>query len=117
LEYLKEKRIFAQMQLTDSVHNAEIKYVDFNSVHAGKGKALEYLAKKFNYAMEDTYCFGDSLNDVPMLLKAGTGILVKNSQKDLVNWFKKLSNQEKKNLIFSDQEHAYSLLWQLKQII
>ena len=42
-----------------------------------KGNALKTLAGLLNIAIEDTIAFGDGINDIPMLIAAGTGVAIK----------------------------------------
>ena len=70
------------------------RYVEFLSKRAGKGYVIEYLCKMNCVNIEDSLGFGDSLNDLQMLLTCGKGFMVANSQDGLVDWFK----NEKNNL-------------------
>jgi len=47
-----------------------------------KGTALEALAQEMNLVPSDFLAIGDSLNDIPMLLKAGIGVTVANAHPD-----------------------------------
>jgi len=44
-----------------------------------KGNAVQFLMKALNLPMSDTYCFGDSSNDIEMLRMAGTGVAMGNA--------------------------------------
>ena len=48
-----------------------------------KGTAVEFLAKHFNVPIEKTIAVGDQQNDIPMIIKAGLGIAVKNADEEL----------------------------------
>lgn len=44
-----------------------------------KGEALRFLAAHYNIPIENTVAIGDNLNDLPMILAAGTGVAVENA--------------------------------------
>ena len=44
-----------------------------------KGEALKFLAEHYNIPIENTVAVGDNLNDLPMILAAGTGVAVENA--------------------------------------
>lgn len=46
---------------------------------ADKGKALETLIRYFGINKEQTISFGDSINDIPMLIASGTGVAMGNA--------------------------------------
>lgn len=50
--------------------------VFFEMVRKGQDKAsaIRWLCEKHGVAKEDTYAFGDSQNDLPMLRAVGTGV-------------------------------------------
>ena len=45
-----------------------------------KGTAIEVVRKHLGIAKEDTFCFGDSVNDLDMLHAVGTGIVMGNGE-------------------------------------
>lgn len=90
----------------------EHRYVDFLSQYTGKGVACEYICQKVNFPIEQAVGFGDSMNDVEMLEMCGKAVMVRNSQMDLVVWFRRL--MEGKNIVFSDKCNAWALLEELK---
>lgn len=53
-----------------------------------KGAALKFIAQKYSIPIEKTVAIGDNLNDLPMILAAGTGVAVKNA----VEEFKKYAD-------------------------
>ena len=53
-------------------------YLEFNPLNATKGKALEIVSSLQNITLRDVVAFGDSLNDLSMLQRAGTGVMVSN---------------------------------------
>ena len=93
------------------------RYVEFLSKNAGKGYVVEYLCKLNNVKIEDSLGFGDSLNDVQMLLTCGKGFMVANSQDGLVEWYKNDENKLKSSkLKFSDKSYAWVLLDEMKKL-
>lgn len=50
---------------------------------AGKGQALEELAKRLNISLENVMCFGDSYNDESMMRSAGLSVCMSNGKEDL----------------------------------
>ena len=93
------------------------RYVEFLSKNAGKGYVVEYLCKLNNVKIEDSLAFGDSLNDVQMLLTCGKGFMVANSQDGLVEWYKNDENKLKSSkLKFSDKSYAWVLLDEMKKL-
>lgn len=93
------------------------RYVEFLSKRAGKGYVIEYLCKMNGVRIEDSLGFGDSLNDVQMLLNCGKGFMVANSQDGLVEWFKNEKNNLKNsNIKFCDKSYAWVLLDEIKKL-
>jgi len=58
-------------------------YLEFNPVNASKGNALLFLSAKLGFQCENVIAFGDSLNDISMLQKAGRAVTVANGWKDV----------------------------------
>ena len=58
-------------------------FLEFNPIRAAKGIALQRAAEHFGFCMERTAAFGDSLNDLSMLLAAGFGYAVANAREDV----------------------------------
>lgn len=53
--------------------------VEVTRADATKGTALLWLCERLGVSPEDTVAFGDSTNDVPMLLVAGDGVAMANA--------------------------------------
>lgn len=53
--------------------------LELNATGADKGSALRFLAKHLGLDEQDTYAFGDSINDTAMIQKAGTGVAMGNA--------------------------------------
>lgn len=58
-------------------------FLECNPLRANKGNALRWCAGHFGFTMDELIAFGDSLNDVPMLEAAGTGVAVANAREDV----------------------------------
>lgn len=55
-------------------------YLEFVHKDVSKGNALEATAKEAGVDLKDTIAIGDSDNDLPMILKAGLGVAMKNGE-------------------------------------
>ena len=58
--------------------------IEINSAQAGKGKALRKLTEILGLSPDETVAFGDGLNDVEMLLEAGRGCAMANSDETVI---------------------------------
>ena len=58
-------------------------FLEVNPLRATKGNALKWCAERFGFSMVNVMAFGDSLNDLSMLLAAGHGIAVANAREDV----------------------------------
>lgn len=61
------------------------RFVDILPERADKGTSLRFLSECL-LQIEKTVAFGDSMNDVDMLVEAKQGVIVANAQKDLKCW-------------------------------
>ena len=53
-----------------------------------KGSSLNYVCKTYlKCSPQDVIAFGDSMNDCDMLDIVGKGVIVKNGQPDILNWY------------------------------
>ena len=76
LVWLKKfPEMFPDLTVTSSVVNN----IEFSHSDANKGAALLTLASLLNIPREQTMAFGDDLNDLPMIRKAGIGVAMKNA--------------------------------------
>ena len=58
-------------------------FLEVNPLRATKGNAIAWCAARFGFAMERVMAFGDSLNDLSMLLAVGHGVAVRNAREDV----------------------------------
>ena len=79
---LEQVKKFAKDLLGDTVnlfYSSET-YMEFVINGVDKGSALEATAKEAGVDLMDTIAIGDSDNDLPMILRAGLGIAMKNGE-------------------------------------
>ena len=57
--------------------------VEIADINYSKGKALTFLAQRYNIPIKQTIAIGDSLNDLTMIIAAGKGIAVGNASEAL----------------------------------
>ena len=57
--------------------------VEITSFGCNKGGALEFLSQYYQIPLDKTAAIGDNYNDIPMILKAGIGIAVKNGVEEI----------------------------------
>lgn len=63
------------------------RFIDILPERADKGTSLRFLCKRvLQYDKQFSVAFGDSANDIEMLIEAGRGFAVSNSQPDLLYW-------------------------------
>lgn len=65
-QYFKQK-YGKQLQVVDAGNG----FLDFNPLTSGKGPALEIVARKLGFSIQESMAFGDSENDMSMLETAG----------------------------------------------
>lgn len=58
-------------------------FLEVNPPRATKGNALRWCAGHLGFSMAHLLAFGDSLNDLSMLLAAGHGVAVENAREDV----------------------------------
>jgi HAD superfamily hydrolase (TIGR01484 family) len=61
-----------------------MRIVEISAPGIHKGRGLERVAERLNLDLRNSIAFGDALNDVPMLRRAGLGIAVANAQPDVL---------------------------------
>ena len=79
---LEQVKAFAEELLGDTVnlfYSSET-YLEFVISGVDKGSALEATAKEAGVELADVIAIGDGDNDLPMILKAGLGVAMKNGE-------------------------------------
>lgn len=112
IKRLDEQNIFISVFYSGSSNK---KMVDVHSRRAGKGNASLYLMNKLQFKKEESFGFGDSNNDLDLIKKCGKGVLVGNSQKDLIEYYSNNKNFEE-NIVISEFNYAKALLEEVKTI-
>ena len=84
MEYLR--KIKEEINLDDkfSISFSSFRYLELNPLGIDKGLGLQKLCEYLNIDIKDTIAVGDNLNDLLMIQKAGLGVGVKNSIKDII---------------------------------
>ena len=73
-------RRFPETEVTSSIWNN----IEINDKSANKGEALLRLAAYLGCGAAETVAFGDGLNDLSMIRKAGIGVAMANSHPDVL---------------------------------
>lgn len=58
-------------------------FLEFTKKEATKGRALEFLAKKWNIEINEIIAIGDNFNDLSMIEYAGLGVCMENGEEDV----------------------------------
>lgn len=66
------------------VHNTGIVYLDINSKNVSKYEALLWIIDKEKLSKDDLVAFGDSNNDIQMIIGAKIGIAMANANKEII---------------------------------
>ena len=84
-------------------------FLEVNPLKATKGNALQWCAARLSFPLERLLAFGDSLNDLSMLLSAGRGVAVSNARADVKTRVPAVcrSNQED-GVAHYIEEHVFS---------
>ncbi|KAF8063648.1 SPP1 [Scenedesmus sp. PABB004] len=99
----------------------EWRYVDCISAHAGKGRAMAYLAARYGIALEDAVAAGDSGNDLLMLAALPEGphpaIVMSNSHPEVWDWLARCTPEERAWIYTPKAERGAGLVEGLKAIV
>ncbi|MCW3093600.1 MAG: family hydrolase [Ferruginibacter sp.] len=75
--FFRQKQDELQVKISGSI------WLDLSHLLANKGTAIEVLQKKFGISFEETMVFGDYLNDLEMIQKAGFSYAMENAHPDI----------------------------------
>ena len=78
-EFLKPELVLGLWSLFGN----EREFADIYQSSTSKGTAVEFVMKHHNLPISDSYCFGDSSNDIEMVRAAGTGVAMGNASPSL----------------------------------
>lgn len=67
--------IFPDLVVTSSITNN----IEFNAKNANKGEALRFLCRHLGLDVSESMSFGDSSNDLSMIVAAGVGVAMANA--------------------------------------
>lgn len=60
-------------------------YLEFSPKGVNKSSGVKFLMKKYNIDQLNIYCFGDSINDLPMIKWCANSVAMGNSKEELKN--------------------------------
>ena len=79
--YLKEmQETFPEYAISYALLNN----IEVNAPEANKGNALHFLCAYLHVAREESLAFGDGINDMTMILEAGTGVAMANAESSVL---------------------------------
>ncbi|UOQ48883.1 Cof-type HAD-IIB family hydrolase [Gracilibacillus caseinilyticus] len=94
----KEKIIKTISSWNDiEVSNSSPTNIEVNAVGVNKAAAIEVVCKKIGITMSQVMAMGDSLNDIKMIMEAGTGVAMGNAQdevKQAADWVTEANHQD-----------------------
>ncbi len=73
-------KLFPDLVVTSSIANN----IELNAPKANKGEALRFLCRHLGLDVSESMSFGDSSNDLSMILAAGVGVAMANAGPDLL---------------------------------
>ncbi|MGN8645167.1 Cof-type HAD-IIB family hydrolase [Gracilibacillus sp. HCP3S3_G5_1] len=96
-EYYKNKKIFQVLLFNEEIEQQiyeetfqQLRFVRWHQVscdvmpqNGSKAKGIEKFIEALNLSWEDTYAFGDGLNDLEMIAKVHTGVAMGNSVQEV----------------------------------
>ena len=74
-------KLFPDMAVSSSITNN----IEFNAKNANKGQALRFLCRHLGLDVSESMSFGDSGNDLSMILAAGVGVAMANADPALLS--------------------------------
>ena len=73
--------LFPDLVVTSSITNN----IEFNAKNANKGEALRFLCRHLGLDVSESMSFGDSSNDLSMIIAAGVGVAMANADRALLD--------------------------------
>ena len=67
-----------------AISYALLNNIEVNAPEANKGNALHFLCAYLHVAREESLAFGDGINDMTMILEAGTGVAMANAESSVL---------------------------------
>ncbi|MBQ1482423.1 MAG: Cof-type HAD-IIB family hydrolase [Erysipelotrichaceae bacterium] len=89
---------------------------DLTVIGVDKGDALKAVAKHFKVRREDTYAFGDGINDIVMIKAAGHGIAMGNAFKETKEAAEYVTDKINEDGVYNGLKH-YGLLSKKEEVI
>lgn len=80
-----EKELKARFSDRAEIFTSKPFFLEIMPKNAGKGQALEELARRLNISLGNVMCFGDSYNDESMMKSAGLSVCMSNGKEDMKN--------------------------------
>jgi sucrose-phosphate synthase len=90
--------------LAASVIFSHHEFLDLLPIRASKGRAIQYLARRWGFEMDEVLVAGDSGNDADMLRSGALGVVVKNHSSEL----RYLRGRDR--ICFSEWTYAHGIL-------
>ena len=78
---------------------------DITRKDAGKASGVQFIAEKYGVKAEDTYAFGDTAGDLPMIKCCGTGVAMGNAEPGLKEGADYITGNVDENGIFDAFRH------------
>ena len=74
-------RLFPELSVSSSIPNN----IEINAKNANKGEALRFLCRHLGLDVSESMSFGDSSNDLSMIVAAGVGVAMANAEQSLLD--------------------------------
>ena len=95
-------------RLSEAKYKEEFDYIywgDYDNISSfelskkgvNKGSAMEYLLSLYSIKKENSFSFGDQLNDLPMIEKANYGVAMISSRSEVISKAKYISSYDNNN--------------------
>ena len=102
LEMIRER--LKHMKLRCQIIYSHGQFLDILPLRASKGRAIDYIRNKFDFAPRHVMVAGDSGNDEDMIAGSSRGVVVGNHSEELAN----LRNRP--NIYFSKSQYAAGIM-------